>query len=111
MLRRRSITPIVLLLLARATTFGQLLGESVDVSDDFTKNESTYFIPDRVTKFDERSGTGIVRWSRHRRECNLSFNKLDTHFVRSESNEFPAVEYDRDPELPFAIDFVSPRAV
>ena len=40
----------------------------------------------------------------------LSFNKLDTHFSRAESNEFPASEYDRDPVLPFAIDFVSPRS-
>src|SRR5215813_6655993 len=106
MLQVRSVASLLLILLAPVSGYSQLLGESVDVSDDFAKNDSTYFVPDSVASYDEHSGTGTVRWLRHRREYNVSFNKLDTHFVRSESNEFPAVEYDRDPELPFAVDFI-----
>lgn len=101
----------LLLSLPGQAIHGQVLGDAIDVSQDFTQSESTYFVPTQVGDFDESAGRGSLRWSRYRREYNVSFNKLDVHFSRAESNEFPATEYDRDPELPLAIDFVSPRTV
>jgi alpha-D-xyloside xylohydrolase len=90
---------------------GQLQGHAVDVSDDFQDLNSTFFVADRLSTFDEQSGTGSLRWSRHVRRASLSFNKLDTPLSRGESSEFPSTEYDRDPALPFEITFLSPRTV
>jgi alpha-D-xyloside xylohydrolase len=98
-------------LLIVAPAAAQRIGDLVDVSDDFQQNESTYFVADRVTEFDAETGAGKLRWARHVRQPSLSFNKLDMPFVRGQSTEFPGTEYDRDPELPFSITFVGPRAV
>jgi alpha-D-xyloside xylohydrolase len=88
-----------------------MIGDVVDASDDFRNTESTYFVAAKIAEFDAEKGTGRIEWQRYVRQPSLSFNKLDTPFVRGKSTEFPATEYDRDPTLPFAIDFVSPRAV
>lgn len=89
----------------------EIIGEMPDVSEDFLKLEHTYFVGSRVASFDPASGAGTLQWDRYERHPNLSFNKLDVAFGRAESTEFPATEYDRDPVLPFQIDFVSPRTV
>jgi alpha-D-xyloside xylohydrolase len=93
------------------TAHGQLQGEAIDVSDDFQDLDSTFFMAERLAKFDAKSGQGTLQWNRYVRKPGLSFNKLDTHFSRGESSEFPGTEYDRDPELPFTISFMSPRTV
>ncbi len=89
----------------------QLAGDLVDVSEDFQKLEQVYFVGRRVVAFDPATGTGTLEWARYRRTPSLSFNKLDVPYVRAEANEFPGTEYDRDPALPFAISFISPRTV
>lgn len=109
-IRWQSLTILLVLALSRAAS-SQVLGEAVDVSQDFARNDSTYFVPSEIAKIDESTGAGLVKWDRYRREFNVSFNKLDVHLSRANSNEFPETEYDRDPELPFAVDFISPRAV
>ena len=88
-----------------------MLGEAVDVSQEFQKLESTYFVGAELTDFDPATGEGKLRWDRFRRQTNFSFNKVDEAFVRAEANEFPGTEYDRDPALPFSLTFVSPRTV
>jgi alpha-D-xyloside xylohydrolase len=89
----------------------QVMGDAVDVSEDFRKMEQLYFIGNRVTSFDPATGTGRLEWVRHRRQLSLSFNKLDRGFARATSTDFPGTEYDQDPSLPFSISFVSPRTV
>jgi alpha-D-xyloside xylohydrolase len=91
--------------------YSQLLGDFVDVSQDFQKVESTYFVGTEVTEFDAEKGAGRLRWDRYRRRANFSFGKVDVAWARDDSNEFPGTEYDRDPELPFSLTFVSPRTV
>jgi alpha-D-xyloside xylohydrolase len=111
---RRIIVPgalAVALAVAGGTASAQVLGDLVDVSRDFEKLEQTYFVASRLTDFDASAGSGTLRWERYVRQPSLSFNKLDLAFSRAESNEFPGTEYDRDPALPFRIDFVSPRTV
>jgi len=93
--------------LARA----QNLGDVVDVSADFQLPEQTLFAASRVVRFDARTGRGALQWDRYVRQQVFSFQKTDRGFARAQSNEFPQTEYDRDPVLPFAIDFVSSRAV
>ena len=89
----------------------EVMGEFVDVSQEFQKPESTYFIGAQVSEFDTTTGAGKLTWERYRRQANFSFNKVDVAFTRSDSNEFPGTEYDRDPDLPFSLTFVSPRTI
>ncbi len=87
------------------------MGELVDVSQDFQDRDSTYFVAGPITRFDAKTGAGELRWQRYVRQPSLSFNKLDTPFVRGQSTEFPGTEYDRDPVVPFEISFIDPRTV
>jgi alpha-D-xyloside xylohydrolase len=88
-----------------------LLGDPIDVSDEFHRLDQLYFFGARLTRFDAATGRGTLQWDRYVRQGSLNFAKLDAGFSRATANEFPGTEYDRDPALPFAIDFVSPRTV
>jgi alpha-D-xyloside xylohydrolase len=89
----------------------QVLGDPVDVSQEFRKLEQTYFVAARVTDFDPSTGRGSLQWDRYERRPDYSFAKVDLNLARARGNEFPGTEYDTDPTLPFAIDFVTPRTV
>jgi alpha-D-xyloside xylohydrolase len=99
------------LLLLPAASHAQVLGDPVDVSQDFQRMENVYFVGARVTSFDASTGQGTLQWDRYLRSTTLSFNKIDVGFTRGRANEFPGTEYDQDPTLPFSIAFVSPRTV
>ena len=53
----------------------RLIGDPVDVSEDFTKPENVYFVAGRVTEIDAALGTGKIEWKRHRRRVSLDFNR------------------------------------
>jgi alpha-D-xyloside xylohydrolase len=89
----------------------QILGDLVDVSEEFEKPDQLHFVASRVTRFDPATGAGLLRWDRYLRQPSYSFNKMDVGFVRAEATEFPGTEYDRDPAIPFEITFVTPRTV
>ncbi len=109
--RRAAATLVGWMALGGATAWAQAAGGAVDPSAEFQQLGSVYFVPAAVAEFDADSGSGSLRWDRYRQQANLSFNKVDSAYARAESNEFPGTEYDRDPELPFSVTFVSPRAV
>jgi alpha-D-xyloside xylohydrolase len=88
-----------------------VLGDPVDVSQEFQKLEQTYFVASRVTGFDPATGRGTLQWDRYARQPDYSFAKVDLNLARARGNEFPGTEYETDPALPFAIDFISPRTV
>src|SRR5687767_3627384 len=94
-----------------AVSHAQVLGDPVDVSQDFQKMENVYFIGSKVTAFDSATGQGTLQWDRYWRNTTLSFNKIDVAFVRGRASEFPTTEYDQDPSFPFSISFVSPRTL
>ncbi len=89
----------------------QIVGDLVDVSEEFEKPDQVHFVGSGVTAIDPATGAGLLRWDRYTRQPGYSFNKSDMTLLRAESNEFPGTEYDRDPVLPFEITFVSPRTV
>jgi len=89
----------------------QIVGDLVDVSEDFEKPDQLHFVGRRVTQFDASTGAGLLQWERYTRQPSYSFNKMDVGYSRAEATEFPGTEYDRDPALPFEITFVSPRTV
>src|SRR5687767_7936927 len=101
----------IIIALVPAVVQAQVLGDPVDVAQDFQKMENVYFIGAKVTSFDTATGQGNLQWERYWRNTTLSFNKIDVGFVRGRGTEFPATEYDQDPSLPFAVTFVSPRTV
>ena len=88
-----------------------VLGDPVDVSQEFQRLEQTYFVAARVTDFDPGTGRGTLQWDRYARQPGYSFAKVDLDLARARGNEFPGTEYETDPALPFAIDFISPRTV
>ncbi|HEX5966115.1 MAG TPA: TIM-barrel domain-containing protein [Pyrinomonadaceae bacterium] len=102
---------VVALFFVPAVIHAQVLGDPVDVGQDFQKLENVYFIGSRVTAFDTATGQGNLQWDRYWRNTTLSFNKVDVGFVRGKAAEFPTTEYDQDPVLPFSITFVSPRTI
>jgi alpha-D-xyloside xylohydrolase len=110
---RRCFLALVLasLLFNSQSFIAQVMGDRVDVSQDFEKLEQVYFAGNRVTSFDPATGIGALEWARYLRQPALSFNKVDLNLTSAKSNDFPATEYDETPSLPFAISFVSPRTV
>ncbi|MEP6902158.1 MAG: TIM-barrel domain-containing protein, partial [Actinomycetota bacterium] len=93
------------------TTPAQVLGDPMDVSQDFLKPENVYFIANRILDFDAANGTGNIVWERYLRNTTLSFNKIDVGLTKGKATEFPATEYDENPTLPFSISFVTPRTI
>jgi len=87
------------------------MGDPVDVSLEFEKQEPLFFVGNWVTSFDPAAGTGTLEWVSHVQRPALSFNKLDLGFTRVQSSDFAGTEYDENPSLPFSISFVSPRTV
>lgn len=89
----------------------ETLGTLVDASRDFSDHDSVFFVPESVETFDAATGQGSVRWNRYKQQAGFSFGKVDMPFARATADEFPSSEYERDPELPFSVSFVSPRTV
>ena len=98
-------------LVSAVLTKAQVLGDPVDVSQDFQKMENIYFVGSKVVDFNPLSGQGTLQWNRYVRSTTSSFNKMDVTFARGKSTEFPGTEYDQDPTLPFSVTFVSPRTI
>ena len=110
--QRAMLLSIVLFSLACCISLhAQVLGDPVDVSQDFQKMENVYYVGSSLKNFDTATGLGTLQWDRYLRNTTLSFNKIDVGFARGRATEFPGSEYDQDPSLPFSISFVSPRTV
>lgn len=90
---------------------GKVLNEPVDISDDFRDFKNTYYVPKRLVEFDPSSASGKISYQRYQYTISYSFNNTQPILEKVEGNEFPATEYPESPELPFAIEFVSPRTV
>ena len=102
---------LIVFVLVPTAAMAQVLGDPVDVGQDFQKMENVYFIGSKVTSFDTATGQGTLQWDRYWRSTSLSFNKIDVQLTRGRATEFPNTEYDQDPVLPFAVSFVSPRTI
>ncbi len=112
-LRRISFTLAsgFLLILCATSLHAQVLGDPVDVGQDFMKMENVYFVGNSVKSFDPATGAGTLQWDRYLRGTTLSFNKIDVSLSPGKATEFPGSEYDQNPVLPFSITFVSPRTI
>ena len=88
-----------------------LLNEPIDISPDFRNFKNTYYIADRLEKFDPATGSGQLVYNRYEYSTRMAFNNMLGSLVAVEANEFPGIEYASAPALPFSVTFVSPRVI
>lgn len=87
-----------------------LLNQPVDISEDFTNFTNTYFVADSLGSFDPANGKGRLNYKRHVYKTRQAFNNMLAFLQPTGGNEFPEIEYEANPTMPFAIQFVSPRS-
>lgn len=89
----------------------RLLNEVVDISPNFRNFSNTYYCADELVEFDPDSSSGKVRYVRHEYVTRQAFNNMLAVLKPVPANEFPEAEYAASPELPFSIEFISPRTM
>jgi len=87
-----------------------LLNEPIDVSPAFRDFTNTYFLADSLASFDTAAGSGKVKYLRHVYHTRQAFNNTLAVLRPFRTIEFPEV-YDVNPELPFSIEFVTPKTI
>lgn len=88
-----------------------LQNEPIDISPDFSNFQNTYYLADSLVSFDPATGKGVVRYARYEYATRMAFNNMLGKLNKVVFNEFPENEYEAFPELPFALDFSSPRTI
>jgi alpha-D-xyloside xylohydrolase len=88
-----------------------VLGDPVDVSQEFDKLENDYFVAARIVSFDAATGSGTLEWKRYTRRPTYSFMKVDKGLSPARQNEEFPTEYDANPVSKFSIEFASPRTI
>jgi alpha-D-xyloside xylohydrolase len=88
-----------------------LLNAPVDVSGDFHEFANTIFTADKLGEFDPATVSGSVQYQRNTWATAQAFDNMLAVLKPVAGNEFPGREYAANPELPFSIEFVSPRTV
>ncbi|HEU5397002.1 MAG TPA: TIM-barrel domain-containing protein, partial [Verrucomicrobiae bacterium] len=94
-----------------ATATPRLLNDPVDVSGDFHALENTYYLADKVATFDPATHRGTIFYQRAQYRVRHAFDNDLALITPVGPNEFPDNQYAANPELPFSIDFVSPRTL
>lgn len=92
------------------TETNYLVNEPVDISPDFRNFANTYFLADSLTSFEPVSVSGTVQWQRNRYSRRMAFNNELAVLRPAKRVVFPETEYAENPELPFSIQFISPRS-
>ncbi|MFW6370167.1 MAG: TIM-barrel domain-containing protein [Bacteroidota bacterium] len=85
--------------------------EPVDISPDFADFKNTYYLAGDLVTFNPQTGEGKIQYNRYEYATRMAFNNMLGVLQPVEANEFPGIEYAASPELPFSIQFVSPRTV
>ena len=113
---KKQLLLLTLCLLVSKVAVSQLQGfglqnEPVDVSTDFKDFKNTYYLADSLVSFNPETGEGVVAYKRHEYVTRMAFNNMLGVLTPVESNEFPTYEYAASPELPFSVEFSSPRTI
>jgi len=86
-----------------------LLNDPVDISGDFRDFSNFYYIADQLADFDPATHTGKIVWQRSQYSVRHAFDNDLAIITPAKPNEFPDNQYAANPELPFSIEFVSPK--
>jgi alpha-D-xyloside xylohydrolase len=89
----------------------ELLNEPYDISGDFSNFSNTYYLADSLSSFDPVTCTGKITYRRYENFTRQAFNNMMGVLKPVPANEFPTVEYEVSPSLPFSIEFISPRTI
>ncbi|MFN8255314.1 MAG: glycoside hydrolase family 31 protein [Bacteroidales bacterium] len=89
----------------------EILNEPIDISPDFRDFKNTYYLADNLKDFDPNTGVGKIVYKRYEYSTRMAFDNMMGVLQPVSANEFPANEYQASPELPFKIEFVSPKTV
>lgn len=87
-----------------------LLNEPVDISSDFRDFTNVYFNADSLSQFDGATATGKLKYKRMVYQTRVAFNNMLAVQRPFKTVEFPDNVYPVNPELPFKIEFISPRS-
>jgi alpha-D-xyloside xylohydrolase len=88
-----------------------LLNDPVDISGDFRALESFYYLADKVSEFDPATHAGKMSYQRAQYRVRHAFDNDLSLITAVGPNEFPENQYAANPELPFSVEFISPRAL
>jgi len=88
-----------------------LLNDPVDVSGDFRDFANNIFTADQLAEFDPATAVGKIQYQRNAWQTAQAFDNMLATLKPVSGNEFPGREYAANPELPFSLEFVSPRTV
>ncbi len=113
---KKSIAGVLSILFFTNTIHAQIqntgmLNEPVDISADFSSFKNTYYFADELASFNPKTGSGEVIYKRYEFVTRLAFNNMLSVLKPVNPNEFPTVEYEASPKLPFSIEFVSPKTI
>lgn len=87
------------------------MNEPMDISGDFRSFTNTYYLANELKNFDPETASGKVEYKRYEYSTRQAFNNMLAVLAPVKSNEFPEIEYEASPNLPFDIDFVSPSTI
>ncbi len=112
----KAVVTVALSIVFMGSAHSQIQGlevnnEPVDISPDFTDFTNTYYLADSLVSFDPTTGQGKIAYKRYEYTTRMAFNNMLGKLKAVEPNEFPEYEYQASPELPFSVEFASPRTV
>src|SRR6266498_5631372 len=87
-----------------------LVNEPVDISPDFRNFSNSYFLADSLVSFNPTTVSGTLKWQQNRFVRRMAFNNELAVLRPNPTVVFPETEYAINPELPFSIQFISPRS-
>jgi alpha-D-xyloside xylohydrolase len=89
-----------------------LQNQPVDVSGEFARQGSHFFIGTELSAFDPESASGEILWRGRSLKQRVSYHQLTLEFDDYRVWwDTPPEEYEDDQALPFQLSFVSPRTV
>jgi alpha-D-xyloside xylohydrolase len=94
-----------------AAAMPPLLNDPLDISGDFHAMENFYYLADKVSEFDPATHSGKITYQRAQYAVRHAFDNDLAVITPAKPNEFPDNQYAANPQLPFSIDFVSPRTL
>jgi alpha-D-xyloside xylohydrolase len=86
--------------------------DPVDPSGEFDKQQNHYFVADAVARVDPTEDRGELRWKRMALAQRVSYHQVTLQLEDFQLwEDAPPDEYRQEQSWPFALSFVSPRAV
>src|SRR5919112_943342 len=86
--------------------------QPVDVSEEFSKQESHFFVGSNIEEFDPQTATGRLWWKSMALNQRVSYHQITLPLEDYRVwQDVPPEEYQDDRDLPFSISFITPKTV